>query len=102
MFLSQLTAAASWLRIDEQYLADVAARVGVAAPRPKHARSLEGLLDRVATANLFDHEFNAFVSGGTVVEGVPAVCVYPHLLGSTAELIDVVAPSYRCRRRGRA
>jgi hypothetical protein len=91
-YVDELVDAAPLLPSDYSSLGPFANSLDCELPSPRDVASLRLFLELVPTVNLFDHEFNAFVSGNTITGGVPAVCVFPHLHGSLSILIDCVLP----------
>lgn len=91
--IAEIQAALPLLPVNYDYLRTLTAGVGLDAPRPDSPLVITDFLSAVPTVNLYDHEFNAFVSGKTVDTCMPAVCVYPHLFGSLHILIDLVLPA---------
>lgn len=91
-YASVIAESARDLPINYSYLRGLAQRIDASALRPSDSRSLKLFLNQIPTINLFEPDFNAFVSGETVVDSLPAVCVYAHLHDSLQEFVDMVAP----------
>lgn len=71
--------AAPSLPINYNYASKIAKIMGLSEISESKASSLENFLLNIPLMNVFDLEFNAFVTGDSIIEGIPCVCFYSSL-----------------------
>ena len=89
----EITSVADELPINYPYLEILAKSLGLVPPKPDSKQLLQEFLLAIPQVNLFDLEFNAFVTRDSSIEGVPFICVYEQLLSTAPGLADVVLPA---------
>lgn len=67
------------LPINYGYVSKIAKMMGLSGVSEENPDSLKNFLLNVPLMNLFDLEFNAFVSEDTIIDGIPCVCVHTSL-----------------------
>lgn len=91
-----MTKIAHLLPIDFAYLQTLAQRCGLPSLSRDSAYEFAQFILSTPHVDLFDMEFNAFVSKQTVFNGQPYVCVYQQLFAASTAFSNVVLPALFC------
>lgn len=86
------------LPINYTYLKPIAGALRVPAPSPHDPASLMRFLLAVPELGRFDMRFNAFLEGESLIDAIPAICIYEQLLAVLKGFIDLVVPAIMSRR----
>lgn len=71
--------AASSLQIDYGYVSKIAKLMSLSEVSEKNPDSLKNFLLNIPLINIFDIEFNAFVTKDTIIDGIPCMCTHTSL-----------------------
>lgn len=91
-YIERVISSADRLPINFGYLASLADQLQVPEPKVDNSDSLRPVLQSILAFNLFEPEFNAFITGKSKFRNIPAVVVYPFLSGTLWEILNVVIP----------
>ncbi len=88
-----LVSVAPKLPINYLYLKTVAGALRVPPPSPRDPASLMRFLLAVPEVGRFDMRFSAFLEGESLIDTIPAICVYEQLLAVLKGFIDLAVPA---------
>jgi hypothetical protein len=92
-YAATLANVAHHLPIAYEYTARLCGQLGLAKPTARRPQSIATLVESVPLLSSWELEFNAFMGGDSVIDGLPCICIYEALLSACNVFIDCVAPA---------
>ncbi len=80
------------LPIAYDYAARLCKDIGLVQPSLAKPASIAQLIESVPIISNWDFEFNAFVTGASLIDEIPCICVYETLLSTCAAFLHCIVP----------